>query len=252
MYELDASGIAGSDASCQLRLGDASIQLQLSFDPLQLTVERIDNAGVYDLVCNIGGEEFSLVKAVTVFAQKIAVSNVEPSQVTVGQDLSEVAITGEGFLNSTEIFCIYSDVLSTISLSKRSRRAARVPRLTKRLPALYVSPTQCKCKINTKISRKIRISVTLGKEEREPESHVVVTVSQAAIGIKGHKLDYRAKKIYITFTSAVKRLYRCADFFKEATVNKFKELVGDRKYSCIVRKNDEMQIHIPGAVLQDG
>ncbi len=253
VYKLDASGFPESGASCELRLGDVSIALQVSVNPIQLTVEGIENVGVYTLVCTISGQEYSLVKAVTVFSEEISVSSAEPREVTVGDDIKEVTITGQGFMNSSELFCIYSEVLPTKALSKRSkRRSIPVDSFTKRRAAEFVSPTQCKCKINAKVSRKIKIAVVLGKEKQNPESYVEVTVLGEAIRIKGHKLNYRAKKVFITFTSAVKRLAGCAEIFKKATVDKLTELVGDRKLSCTFRKADQLEIRIPGAVLVEG
>ena len=251
MYKLDASGFPESGASCNLRLGNTDIPLEVSVNPLELTVEKIDNTGVYNLICTINSEEHSLAGAVTAFSEKISVSSAEPSEVTVGDDTAEVTITGEGFMNSSEMFCVYGDVLSTTSPSKRSKRRS-VPAFNKRLPAKFVSPTQCKCKINTKVSKKISISVVFGKEEQNPESPVVITIVEEAIGIKGHKLDYKSKKVFITFTSAVKRLTGCSEIFKEATVEKLKALAGDRKFSCIIRKADELEVHVPGAVLRQG
>lgn len=253
VYQLKASGFPESGATCELRRGNVSIALEVSVDPLQLTVERVDGPGVYNLVCTIGGQEHSLMEAVAVFGQNIAVSSVEPSEVAVGENMTEVAITGQGFMNSKELFCIYSESRSTKSPLKRAKRKAdSESSFTKREPAIFESSTQCRCKINPKVSRKIKVAVTLGRKQDNPESYVEVTVLGEAVSIKSHKMNYRAKKIFITFTQAVKRKAGCAEIFTQVTMNKLKGLVGDRKISCAGRKADQLVVRIPGAVIKDG
>jgi hypothetical protein len=253
VYKLQASGFPESGASCSLRRGEVNVALEVSVGPITLTVEAVDAAGVYTLVCSLNNEEYSLKDAVTVFSEKISVSSAGPSEVNVGDEAAVVTITGEGFLNSSELFCVYSDVVAIMPSPERSkRRSVPLPSLTKRLPAKFVSATKCKCRINTKVSKKISISVVLGREEQNPESHVVVSILQEAIGIKDHELNYKSKKVFITFTRAVKSLRGCSEMFKEATVQKLNELVGDRKISCIMRKADQLEVHIPGAVLREG
>lgn len=225
----------------------------MKVDPIKLTVEGVSNPGIYNLVCTIGGQEYSLMKAVAVFGQKITVSSVQPSEVAVGSNMTEVIITGKGFMNSEEMFCIYSEDLPKKSLLKRAkRRADSEPRFAKRQPAIFVSSTQCKCEIDPRISRKVKVAVVLGKMKENPESYVEVTVMGEAVSIKSHKLNYRTKQIFITFTKAVKRKAGCSEIFNEVTINKLKELIGERKISCTARKADQLVIHIPGAVMQNG
>ena len=253
VYKLDASGFPESGVSCELRRNDISISLEVSVNPLQLTVDKVDNAGVYDLICTINSDEHSLKKAVTVFSQKISVSSVEPSELSVGEGSAEITLTGEGFMNSSQLFCLYDEGSRVTSQLKRSkRRAVPVPSFTKRLPAKYVSSSSCKCKVDIRVSKKIKIAVTFNKGEQNPGSYVELTVLKDSIRVKEHKLDYRAKKAFITFTSAVKVVDNCDDIFNEATMDKLKELAGDRKITCASRKADELVVHIPGAVLEEG
>ena len=253
VYKLDASGFPKRGATCELRLDDVRIPLEVTVHPIKLTVERVDNVGVYNLVCTIGGQEYSLKKAVTVFGQQITVSSVQPSEVAVGSEMAEVTITGEGFMDSGELFCIYSEDVSKKSLLKRAkRRADSAPKFTKRQLAIFVSSTQCKCEIDPKISRKIKVAVALGKAKENSDSYVEVTVMDEAVSIKSHKLNYRTKQIFITFTKAVKRKGGCAQIFNEVTINKLKQLVGERDISCKAKKADQLVIHLPGAVMQIG
>ena len=253
VYKLDASGFPKSGATCELRLDDVRIPLEVTVHPIKSTVERVDNVGVYNLVCTIGGQEYSLKKAVTVFGQQITVSSVQPSEVAVGSEMAEVTITGEGFMDSGELFCIYSEDVPKKSLLKRAkRRADSEPKFTKRQLAIFVSSSQCKCEIDPKISRKIKVAVALGKAKENPDSYVEVTVMDEAVSIKSHKLNYRTKQIFITFAKAVKRKGGCAQIFNEVTINKLKQLVGERDISCKAKKADQLVIHLPGAVMQNG
>lgn len=149
MYKLEASGFPESGAACELRMSGERIPLVVSVNPLQLSVSAINTPGVYKLVCSISGKEYVLDRAVTAFDNKLAVSRVEPSELSVGDNLTEVVLidTAGRIVNGPELSARYG-VVDATGLAKRSRRAiVPVPRFTKIIPAEYLSPTQCKCNI---------------------------------------------------------------------------------------------------------
>lgn len=238
VYKLKASGFPDSGATCELSLRDVSVALEVSVKPLQLKVKKVDSPGVYNLVCTISGNEYVLEKAVTVLREKIVVSRVVPSEVKVDEEITQVTVRGKGFMESQELYCIYTDALRRNYIN--------------RLPATFVSPTECKCNISTKQSRKLKIAVTFNRNVRIFESYVEVTVLDKAINITGYTLNNRAKKIVITFEREVKRIFGCKNIFNETTMKKLKDLVGDQKISCDFKKANVLSIRIPGAVIDEG
>ncbi|XP_028391967.1 uncharacterized protein LOC114516639 [Dendronephthya gigantea] len=237
VYKIKASGFSESGATCELRLGDVRVPLQVSVKSLQLTAEKVDKPGVYDLVCTISGKEYALQKAVTVLREKIIVSRVDPREVDVdSEEIKQVTITGQGFMDSQALSCIYSDG------SGRKHES---------LPAIFVSPTECKCNVSRKQSRKIKISITFDRNEGISKSYVEVIVQDEAVNIMRYTLNNRAKTISIIFEREVKNIRGCEKIFNEATMKKLKDLAGKRKISCNFKKANELYIRIPGAAIDE-
>ena len=262
VFEVDASGLPEDGIACEAVFGEikveASAMVSKNGKSLQLSFPAITTPGRYKINCAVDGvkpEAKDNLTFVVYDKETLTLTNIEPDEIDVGSNITEVLVTGTGIVNTGDVYCFLeteSDGHVTSSIRKVLNR--NQPSL-KQIPAERTSNTQVKCKVGKKLqSLRVKLSVGFSKNYRIPSSLQLTWLAKAPRIIR-HFLNYRLRRIYITFDRSVRRMKNCEELFDQDTMTKLKGLVSKKtaQVVCKFTRSDQLQVRLPrAAILKDG
>lgn len=247
------AGLPKDEIACQLRSGNARIKatkiVSENGKSMKLSLPPISTSGKYEMSCTIGGVEYTK-DDLSIFVydmEEVKVIRVEPDEIDVGSNVTEVLITGTGFVDTGEVFCMYE-----VENGQFSSRQLKKPTSIKSRGE-FIDSTKVKCKvIKMRSSLRVKLSVSLSRNDRINSSVELIWYAKEPRLVK-YSLNYRSKKISIEFDGSVRKLEDCRQLFIESTIAKLTDLAEKKQFKCYFKRPEELVISLPvESIIKDG